>query len=160
MTSSLDRIPPGAIVGEYADEDALIALLRERAAQLGLSYRVIDEIAGFGENYTGKILADTRMKTLTVSSLLAIAGVLAIRGQFVVDDRQLRRMQPLYENRDAAKVHARRRASLGPVTLKRVLPAAAAEMGRRGAAARNGALTPAVRRALAQAAARARWDHR
>jgi hypothetical protein len=159
MTGTLDRIPPGAVIGEFSDCDGLIEQLRQRAAELGLSYRLIDELAGFGENYTGKILSDTRAKQLSVSSLLAIAGVLAIRGQFVVDPAQQRRMAPLYEKRDAVKARARRRASLGPVTLKRVLPAAAAEMGRRGAASRNRKLGPETRRALARAAALARWGY-
>jgi hypothetical protein len=69
-------------------------------------------------------------------------------------------MQPLYEKRDATKAHARRRASLGQVQLRRFLKPVAAEMGRRGALSRNKKLGPETRRALAQAAARARWRNR
>jgi hypothetical protein len=48
---------------------------------------------------------------LSVSSLLAIAGVLAIKGQFVVDDEQLRLMTPRYQKRDQSRAHAHRPAN-------------------------------------------------
>jgi hypothetical protein len=130
VKTTLDQLQPDAIVGEFKDCDALIERLRERAAELNISFRLIDELAGFGENYCGKLLSDTRAKQLSVSSLLAIAGVLAIRGVLITDDRQLRKMQPLYESRDAAKAHAHRRAKLGATTLKRVRPAVLSELGR------------------------------
>jgi hypothetical protein len=157
---SLDQIPCGAVIGTFNDYDGLIEQLRARADALNISFRLIDELAGFGENYCGKFLSDTRAKQLSVSSLLAIAGVLAIKGQFVVDEAQQRRMRPLYEKRDAAKAHAHRRARLGATTLKRVRPAVLSELGRAGAAARNAKLSPELRSTLAQMAARARWRTR
>jgi hypothetical protein len=72
----------------------------------------------------------------------------------------VKEMQPSWQKRDNGRAHARRRASLGPVTMRRVLPAAAAEMGRRGALARNRKLGPEVRRELARLAALARWKGR
>jgi hypothetical protein len=122
-----------------------------------LSYGTIDGLCEFSEGQTGKYLADARARQLTIAPLLKIADVLPIKGQFVEDPEQLRRMKPLYQNRDAAKAHAHRRAPIGARTLQRFLPVVAAELGKRGAARRNEALTPETRRALAQAAARARW---
>jgi hypothetical protein len=159
-TVQVDGATVGQLVGGFSDYDALVEQLRARISAVGLSYRVLEEIAGLPEGGAGKYLADARVRHLSVDSLLQIAEVVGIRGIFVTDERLLRKYRPLYEKRDATKAHAHRRAPLGAVTLKRVLPAAAAEMGRRGALARNSKLTPETRRALAQAAARARWKSR
>jgi hypothetical protein len=37
----------GELVGEFSDYDGLIEALRQRAVDIGLSYRVLDELAGF-----------------------------------------------------------------------------------------------------------------
>jgi hypothetical protein len=94
---------------------------------------------------------------MSIASLLAIAKVLGVKSIMITDERLMMQMLPLWEKRDASKVHARRRASLSQVTLKRVMSPVAAELGRRGAAARNAKLGPEARRRLARAAARARW---
>jgi hypothetical protein len=103
-----------------------------------------------------KYLADARARQLTIAPLLKITEVLGTKALLVEDAELLRRMKPFYEKRDELKVHARRRAPLGPVTLQRMLSPVAAEMGRRGAHVRNKLLDPETRRALARAAARAR----
>jgi hypothetical protein len=157
MKGPLDQIPPEAIVGEFADVDALIERLRERAGELGLTYRVIDELAGFGEAYTGKLLGAVRAKAMTISSMLALAGVLGVKAVLMVDAEMTARMRPRWESRDGAKVHARRQPRLGTTTLKRILPAAASEMGRRGGKSRMSALTHEQRRELGQRGARTRW---
>jgi hypothetical protein len=155
--SSTGTVRVDGVVAAFTDYDGLIEALRERAASIGLSYAMVDSLCAFAEGQSGKYLSDARARQLTVAPLLKIAEVLAIKGVFVEDTELLQRMKPFYEKRDELKAHARRRAPLGPVTLRRVLPAAAAEMGKRGAVARNIRLAPEVRRALARAAARARW---
>jgi hypothetical protein len=150
----------GQLVGGFTDYDSLVEQLRARIGAVGLSYRVLEEIAGLPEGGAGKYLADARARHLSVDSLLKISEAVGIRGMFVTDEKLLRKMQPLFEMRDGRKVHARRRAKLGAVTLRRVRPAVLSELGKRGAAARNAKLGPEARRALAQAAARARWQGR
>jgi hypothetical protein len=158
--SSTGTVRVDGVVATFSDYDGLIEVLRERAASIGLSYAAVDCLCEFGEGQSGKYLADARTRHLTIAPLLKITEVLAIKGLFVEDAELLRRMRPMWEKRDELKAHARRRAPLGAVTLRRVLPAAAAEMGKRGAIARNRRLTPEVRSALARAAARARWRRR
>jgi hypothetical protein len=153
---AFDQIPPEAIVGEFSDCDALIEQLRQRAEALGLSFRVIDELAGLPENYTGKLLCVTRMKAMTVSSMLALTGALGIKAVLVVDEEMTRRMRPRWEPKDATKARPRASKRLGKTSLARLVPRIAAEMGRRGGARRR-ELAPEVRSAFARAASRARW---
>jgi hypothetical protein len=160
MKGPLDQIPPEAVLGTFADCDALIERLRERATELGLTYRVIDELAGFGEAYTGKLLGAVRAKAMTISSMLALAGALGVKAVLVADAEMTARMRPRWESRDGAKVHSRRQPRLGTTTLKRILPAAASEMGRRGGKARMAALTPEERRLMGRRGAAVRWGHR
>jgi hypothetical protein len=98
----------GKLAGELGSYDDLVESLRQRAAQLGVSYRILEEVAGLAEGCVGKYLSDTRARHFTVDSLLQITGALAVRTVFVEDVEQLRRMQPLYETRNELKVRARR----------------------------------------------------
>jgi hypothetical protein len=150
----------GQLAGGFTDYDGLIETLRARIVAAGLSYRVLEEIAGLPEGGATKYLSDTRARHFSVDSLLQISEALGIRGMFVTDDALLRQMQPLYEKRDERKAHAHRRAPLGATTLRRVRPAVLSELGRKGAAARNAKLSPALRSELARLAARARWQNR
>jgi hypothetical protein len=159
MTGPLGQpIPFGAIVGEFADYDGLVERLRERAASVGLSYRIIEELAEMGEGSLAKYLSDIRVKQFTVGSLVRVAAVMGVRCMFVIDDNLLREMRPFWELRDGKKAHARRRASLGRVTMERLLPVAFSELGKIGAKARNSKLTPHRRKRIAQRAAKARWS--
>jgi hypothetical protein len=154
----------GTLVGGpqgFSDYDGLVAALRERASQIGLSFAAIDELANIGEAATAKYLSDLRVKNLALKSFFAISETLGVRAIFVEDERLLAQMKPHWQRRDERKAH---RAShlakrLGPTTIARVLPTVAREMGRRGGAKRR-ELPPEVRRALARAAARVRWRAR
>jgi hypothetical protein len=154
------------VAGEFADYDGLIEALRERAAAIGLSYRIVEELAGMAEGAVGKYLSDVRVKRLTIESLvrlgrvLAVRGVLvvdpaalSVRGSLVVDPELVAEMAPLWEKRDASKAHARRLAPISYRKLKRV----AQELGRRGGEVRMEMMTAAMRRRFARAGARARW---
>jgi hypothetical protein len=158
-TVRVDGVVLGKLVGRFDDYDALVERVRERAADIGLSYQMIDEISGLAEGHCGKVLADLRARQMGLNTFLAITQSLGIRAVFFADEKLTAQMAPLYEKRNQNKAHARRRASLGPVTLKRVLPAVASEMGKRGAVARMNRTTPEMRTQLARAAARARWGY-
>jgi transcriptional regulator with XRE-family HTH domain len=159
-TISMMQIDGAAVIGSFVDYDSLIAQLRARISAVGLSYAALEEITGMAEGAAGKYLADARVKHLSVDSLLKISEAVGIRMLVVTDERLLRKYRPLYEQRETRKIHARGRAKLGAVTMKRVRPIVLSELGRRGAAARNAKLGPEVRRELARAAARARWARR
>jgi hypothetical protein len=147
------------LVGQFETYDQLVERVRERAADIGLSYRLCDEISGLAEGHTGKVLADLRAKQMGIGTFLAITRTLGIRGVLYVDPALVREVAPLWEVRDAIKAHPRSAKRFGQTTMKRILPVAAAEMGQRGGARRR-ELPPETRRALAQAAARARWQRR
>jgi hypothetical protein len=150
----------GELVGGFTDYDGLVEALRARIDGIGLSHRVLAEIAGLPEGGVGKYLSDARARHFSVVSLLQISETLGIRGLLYIDPELTARMRPRWEKRDALKAHARRRAPLGATTLKRVRPVVLSELGKRGAAARNSKLSPETRSALARAAARARWRRR
>jgi hypothetical protein len=147
------------IAGTFDTYDLLIERLRERAAAIDLSYRVIEEIAGIGEGNLGKYLGSLRSKHLSAESLVRIASALGVKGVLYVDPALVAQMTPLYEKRDSTKARAQRRACFGQPSLRRLVSPVAAEMGKRGARSRNARLSPEARRKLARAAALARWGY-
>jgi hypothetical protein len=76
----------GELVAVFQDGDDLVEQLRKRAAYIGLSYGLIDELTGLGEGGVGKYLAPVRGKQLTMTSMLRIAEVLGVKALFYVDD--------------------------------------------------------------------------
>jgi hypothetical protein len=129
-------------------------------AYVGASFGVVDELSELGEGACAKYLSAGRARQFTLPSLLRVCSVLGLKALLVVDPKLTRKWQPFWGNRDGTKAHARGWAKLGAQTMKRVRPAVLSELGKKGAAARNAALDPAMRRKLAQAAARARWQNR
>jgi hypothetical protein len=98
-----------------------------------------------------------RRRHMNVRALLAIAKALGVRSVMVVDPELVAEMSPQWEKRDATRARANRLAPLSATTIKRIVPIGAREIGRRSGAKRR-QLQPEVRRKLAQAAARARWQ--
>ena len=158
MTVLPGQPPSGTIVASLHDYDGLVEGLRDRAAAVGLSYELIEDLADLANGALSKYLSDLRKKQLTIASLLRVTQVLGVKVIFVTDDKLLRAMQPYWEPRDAKKAHARRRASLGRATIERLLPVAFSEFAKLGAAARNAKLTAHGRKRLARRAAKARWS--
>jgi hypothetical protein len=152
--------PVANVVVEFRDSDELAEQLRRRAALIGVAYSLIDQLVGWGEGSCSKYFAPVRSKEFTVSSLARLAEVLGLRLALVVDEELTRRMRPSWEKRDARKIHGWRSPSLGPLTLRRVLPSVAAEMGRRGGQAWAAKTSPEQRRLMGRRGAAARWGRR
>jgi hypothetical protein len=155
----------GAIVGTLVggpdglhSYDDLVAALRERAASIGLSFSTIDHLAGFADSATAKYLSDLRVKGLGLQTFFAITETLAIKAIFVEDERMLALMKKHWQRRNEGMARRANNSAkrLGSVTVARVLPEIARELGRRGGVRRR-ELPAEVRRKLAVAAARARW---
>jgi hypothetical protein len=101
--SNAGTVQVNGVVGAFTDYDGLIEALRERAAEVGLSYAMIDCLSEFSEGSTGKYLSDARVRHLSVASLLKITETLGIRSLLYVDPELTARMQPMWEKRHELK---------------------------------------------------------
>lgn len=138
-----------ALGGDIAwDVDTRVEVLRQRMADIDVSYGHVEELANMGEGSLRKYLSDTHVRQLTVNSLLALTSALGLRVELHVEPKLVRRMQPYWLKRDGSKAHGRRPPSVSAVTVKRFLPTIAAEMGRRGGEAWVAKTTPEQRREL------------
>jgi hypothetical protein len=166
MASMNDTERHLAVVKDYAD---LHAALRARAAELGVSREVISDVAGFQNGYAGKILAPLSIKILngdTAAKLprnirrigMVILGpllrVLAVKLHMVEDVEALAALSGRRPQRRAECVRGSPVLSPDQTAMLRLIMS---ELGRRGARARNEALTPDKRQRAARRAARARW---
>jgi hypothetical protein len=156
----IDGVNVGELAATFETDDEVVAALRQRMSYIGMSYGLLETLAGLPEGGCGKYLSDLRVRNLTVSSLLKITSVLGLRAMLVVDEELTRQMQPMWERRDATRVHSRRLPRLSDKTIRRVTSAVAASMGARGGKARMRTMTPEARRQLGRDGARARWARR
>lgn len=97
---------PIAIVRDY---DGLIAALRLRKAELGLSDDTLESISGLAKGHISKILPASRVKHMGPHTLKLMLGALAVQLAVVVDPEQMARLQNRMERRDEKRVRGEKR---------------------------------------------------
>ncbi len=93
------------VIGEAIDHDELVAVLRQRKADLQLSDAMVDELAGLASGHTGKLLGPAPVKTLGHVSLSALLSVLALRLVVVEDPEQAARIGKRWQRKAAHMAH-------------------------------------------------------
>lgn len=111
-------------VVEFSDYDAMIEALRARAAELGLAYAQIDEIAGWASGYTGKLLGPAQIKTMTVLRQIEAAQSVGFRIAFLPDPAALEKIRKRgLKQRNANQARPRHATSLSIGARRRALQA-------------------------------------
>ena len=83
-------------------ESEMLAAIRARKAQLGVTNETIDAIAGLPCGYAGKLLADPPLKRMGALSLGLILGTLGYSVELVPDDDAFERVRSRMEVRKRA----------------------------------------------------------
>jgi hypothetical protein len=128
--------------------------LRTRFDALEIARTTIDDAAGLQEGYSAKLLAG--LKGFGPTTLFPMLETAGLRLALVEDPEALERARKL-EKRVAQAVRCR---AVGMATLKAARPVVLRELGAKGGRATMAKRTAETRRALAQAAANARWSRR
>ena len=119
---------PELLIRSHADlADALLAVKNH----LQISNACLEDLAGVCPGFVDKYLGRSRAKRLSETSFNLLMGALAIRLRVEVDPDQARFMAHRYEKRNTQQIRSSQPLS---ATL---LARAAAELGRRGAIARQ-----------------------
>jgi hypothetical protein len=141
----------------------LIAALRARIAELGISFETVDQVAGWADGYASKVLAPEpslghkSKRAMGPMSFDAMLGTLAIKLAVLPDPEQLRhikRNRYFVHRVQAPPLHASGRQTY---VVQRKTLGMLRQMAPNGGRARAAALTPLQRSKIARKAARARW---
>lgn len=140
------------IVGVAEHYAAFVKLARARVSELGVSYETVDEICGFPQRYTAKLLCED--KTMSVFSFFTLARALALLPSFAHDETQL---EVLYRHPDWFKYRrtARRFRGHNGITRFNNYSDFYRQIGRKGAKRR--AMLHKKRKAQTLKARMARW---
>jgi hypothetical protein len=115
--------PPEAIAEAQSDpvlprvvtsKGELLALLRARRDELGITHETLDALIGWSSGYTSKVLSPEPIKGLGERSLRDLLQALAlgiVRIEFVEDPEQAMRMRPRWTKRLHPKRRPRRTRS-------------------------------------------------
>ena len=88
-----------------SDYAALLAAVRARMAETGITYATLDHIAGTSAGYAQKILGPRPVKTFGPVSMSLILGALALKVTLSVDEEAEERMRPRWVPRETGPVH-------------------------------------------------------
>lgn len=140
------------IFAYFANDEELVEACRRRAAELGKSYKDIDDLANLSEGHTGHLLAVPQLCRFGPISRFAVPWALEMRFA-LVEDRDAMREAKRRDERAVrrGKSHFRNAKALS------MLESFARENGKKGAIVRLQKLSPERRSAIARKAARARW---
>jgi hypothetical protein len=133
--------------------DQMIAALRARMAELGVTNETIGAIAGLAGGYVGKLLAPSRIKNLGPLSLGLMLQSLGLKLIVVEDAKTSAKMRPRWTQREKA---------FPLLAMVRTPPRATwlftPRSGRKAAEARAKKLSPAARSAIGLNAITVRWQ--
>lgn len=139
------------IIATVRDYDQLVAALRARVAEFGVSAEVIDDTAGLPVRYTSKLLAPIPIKGIGRVSLGPMLGALGLKLIVVEDTEALARVQARLKRKADQYAHT------GMHTRSRHQWRGDSQWGKVLAARRILMLTPRQRTKIAKRAAAARW---
>lgn len=140
-----------SIIAEVRTYAELMSAIRRRLFDLDLSYETLDAIAGWTDTYATKLLAPDPAKHLGPMSFDLIFPALALKIGLIHDAEQLQRLR---------KHQNFRRRKLPPRNEPLSMPLSMTDLGRKGGLRRAMKISRRQRKAIARAAARARWGYR
>lgn len=148
-------------IGTARDYSELQALLRQRAADLGLTREAIDDLVGLQNGYASKLLAPEPIKRLGAQTIGPFLEGLGLKLVVTVDELALEKHAGRIARSQAEKPFRPDPPIPSDVKIaaKHLIRQERAAAGRKGAAALNARLTPEERSARARKAARARWGN-
>jgi hypothetical protein len=146
-------------IGTFTDYPSLVALLRRRKDELGLSDAALEQLGEFAPGQVNKMLGPSLEKSLGKITLPIMLDCLGLSGVLYVDPRKVERMSPLWadegKRRDANVREEHTRVS--KVTIRRARQAVLNENASKGGRAAWANKSPALRRRLMRALAKKRY---
>lgn len=139
--------------------------VRTRITELGITYETVDEVAGFPARYTGKLLAEPPLRNLSLDSMFALLGAIALTPQLTHDEKRLEKLQKRMEwarrRREGPQYQpkVRSEATYRPIVIT-LNPDFLRQMGALGGAKRWAKVSKEKRSAMMRKLVKRRWDQR
>jgi hypothetical protein len=147
-------MPDERRLAQVTDYDGMIAALRARMYELGVTNETVDAITGLQSGYVGKLLAPTRIKNLGPTSFGLMLQSLGLKLIVVEDAENSEKMRPRWVKREKAAPMPAMPSMPRPQWLF------SSRSARRVRSAQLEKQSPAERSRIARQAARARWQRR
>lgn len=136
--------------------DDLIRALRERAAALGMTDKILEEIGGFTGGHVGKLLGAKRVKSLGGLSFGMMLGALGLKFAIIEDEEATARIKARFDPSTKSKRELTTVSwTITPELAAHVFADHMQRISRLGVAGRMKKLTPRQRRNIARKAGRA-----
>jgi hypothetical protein len=150
---AMTNAPTLGVVDDYAD---LVAVLRRRVDELGISREVLDDLAGLQYGYSSKTLGTRSMRVLGKYSLGLMLKALGLQLVVQVNESQMAKIRNRLVQRDQAQVRIDTRpSSITPDYSMKIR--FFQSLGIAGAKTKNAKTPPEVRRQHALKAIQTRW---
>lgn len=141
-------------LAEVKDYDGMIAALRARMTEIGVTNETMDALTGLQSGYVGKLLGPSQIKRIGPVSMGLLMQGLAIKFVMIEDETLLEEMRERWKMREKAKPLAKPLSSNGSISdFKGFLR----RLGRKGGKARIKRMSRGERRRIAARGGKERW---
>lgn len=147
----------GQIVARFDSYLGLVAAVRARLLELGISYATLDELAGWTDSYATKLLGEEPIKYFGPMSFDAVLGSIGVDVAFIHNEAKVQRLRA--HRNFVPRKRAPNRVPIGgkqEYIVRRVTRENMRQISLLAAEARRLKISPARRKKIAQKAARAR----
>jgi hypothetical protein len=154
MTAAIEPTTDPRIVATAGNYLELVAGFRVRLAELGISYSTLDEIAGWTDSYSTKVLGEEPLRHMGAMALDAMLGAMGLRIALVDDPERLARVKN--HRHFVRRKHRARAVATHAYIAHRVTREFLRQIGVKGGIATREKLSARRRKAIARNAARAK----
>lgn len=143
-------------LAEFNSYGGMIEALRHRKATIGLTDKAMDQLAGWPDGFTGKVLGPAMVRVFSQTTLGLALQVLGAKLALFEDPEAMANMERRWEKEKGARKGYPDTHSISKALVERVKPALFREKAAQLTEGRK-KIRPATRRRIARNAARARW---
>jgi hypothetical protein len=154
LTTATESPNTPRIVGVATNYLELVAGFRARLAELGISYSTLDEIAGWTDSYSTKVLGEEPLRHMGAMALDAMLGATGLKIALIDDPERLARVKN--HRHFVRRKHRPRTVAAGAYVAHRVTRSFLKEIGSKGGVATREKLSSRQREQIARNAARAK----
>jgi hypothetical protein len=153
-------ISPDQLIAVVRDYQQITNVFRMMKEHWGLTNKFCDDVLGFTDGHTDKILGPSEQKRWGPSTLHALMELFGIEFRVYLDVEAVKRMEAVWDNKAPRWFKDAKVGRISKKLVERAKPEIYSEMGKRSAVSRMSCLTAEHRSKIARKAAKSRWRKR
>jgi len=150
-------IEPGQLIAVARDYQQITDVFRMMREHWGLTYKFCDDVLGFADGHTEKILGPSEQKRWGPATLHALMELFGLEFRVYIDPEAVKRMEAVWDKKQPRWFKDAKVGRISKKILEAAKPVVIQQHMKNANAARNAMLSCEHRSKIARKAAKSRW---